>query len=814
MKKLSIFVIAMLLVVALAVPSFANPFTDVPANHWAYDAVNKLVAAGIVEGYPDGTYKGQNNMTRYEMAMIIARVLDNLEAEREAMAEEIDAAKAGLSTAQAQDVTAIVKALIEKNKPEPVELPEGLTDQQAEEVANLIEALTFEFKAELKNLGANIDAVQADVADVEEALAALGKRVDALENAEPVVSFSGTYSVNFNRTDVDGTPLTADENTTYYYKDPFDPQSGWYDEAEDADTDNEFSGNGDYRLTDEEDYYEEENTLENELDLNVAIKKGELAAELDMVAFNNVFGAGDDDVAYELDSLSGTITTPDFTATIKDGQKVNFKDYLFMEDTEVDGIVVNVGDDVYFVAKKVEEIKDYFADVDGDEDAYGVYERDHLLVGAKKGVDFILPFNVYVGYEYAEDVTGEAFEDADTDDNYVYGGGTVPAADGAEVEKALVAFDTTTNIGGFDVTTDVAFNLGESSNNGHLFRLGATGDLDLFNIAFNYENTEDMVYIEDDDLDATKDGFDVEVGTSFGVVDGSYKYEDYGTVTHTVKASVAEGKVSLAGIAVDGSYELTFDENDGRNEVRKVNASKEIDKLTLTYTYEYDVDNDAYDEEVDMVDNGNNLDYANYASYTDDEKDEFAEEDDDVNTHTFAANYAFTDALTAGVEVELDRAVKDDTGKDVTFEDMETTTTVTARYTTDMLEAGFEKEIDGDLTVDGKVVAPTLTFAGVTVDSQAAFKRNMDTDEQDVEVSVDATKAVSDKLTLTAGYAWADKEIDLDFPGVKTTANAGLEYKITEDLTANANYNFLNFKADSGEEYTVKEATAGVSYAF
>ena len=36
----------------------ANPFSDVPAGHWAYDAVNKLAAEGVVEGYPDGTYGG------------------------------------------------------------------------------------------------------------------------------------------------------------------------------------------------------------------------------------------------------------------------------------------------------------------------------------------------------------------------------------------------------------------------------------------------------------------------------------------------------------------------------------------------------------------------------------------------------------------------------------------------------------------------------------------------------------------------------------------------------------------------------------
>ena len=53
----------------------ANPFSDVPAGHWAYDAVNKLAAEGVVEGYPDGTYGGDKLMTRYEMAQIVAKAM-------------------------------------------------------------------------------------------------------------------------------------------------------------------------------------------------------------------------------------------------------------------------------------------------------------------------------------------------------------------------------------------------------------------------------------------------------------------------------------------------------------------------------------------------------------------------------------------------------------------------------------------------------------------------------------------------------------------------------------------------------------------
>ncbi|MGY2897242.1 hypothetical protein ACVWZX_005288, partial [Deinococcus sp. UYEF24] len=52
--------------------------TDVPAGHWAKDAIDKIVAKGIILGYPDGTFRGTQNLTRYEAAVIIARLLDQI----------------------------------------------------------------------------------------------------------------------------------------------------------------------------------------------------------------------------------------------------------------------------------------------------------------------------------------------------------------------------------------------------------------------------------------------------------------------------------------------------------------------------------------------------------------------------------------------------------------------------------------------------------------------------------------------------------------------------------------------------------------
>ena len=77
MKKTLVSALATALVVGAASTTFAaaNPFSDVPRDHWAYDAVTQLAADGVVEGYGDGTYRGDRNITRYEMAQMTAKAM-------------------------------------------------------------------------------------------------------------------------------------------------------------------------------------------------------------------------------------------------------------------------------------------------------------------------------------------------------------------------------------------------------------------------------------------------------------------------------------------------------------------------------------------------------------------------------------------------------------------------------------------------------------------------------------------------------------------------------------------------------------------
>ena len=84
MKRLATLVLAASFLVGslamLGQGASATPFSDVPANHWAYQAIQSLAADGLVEGYPDGKFKGDRPMTRYEMAVLVARVIAKVQA--------------------------------------------------------------------------------------------------------------------------------------------------------------------------------------------------------------------------------------------------------------------------------------------------------------------------------------------------------------------------------------------------------------------------------------------------------------------------------------------------------------------------------------------------------------------------------------------------------------------------------------------------------------------------------------------------------------------------------------------------------------
>lgn len=74
MKKSLVLALALSLGITASAAA-ANPFTDVPAGHWAYDSIAKLAAAGVINGYDGTHFGGDKLMTRYEMAQIVAKAM-------------------------------------------------------------------------------------------------------------------------------------------------------------------------------------------------------------------------------------------------------------------------------------------------------------------------------------------------------------------------------------------------------------------------------------------------------------------------------------------------------------------------------------------------------------------------------------------------------------------------------------------------------------------------------------------------------------------------------------------------------------------
>jgi len=156
--------------VALAgvAPAFAQaggPFADVPTDHWAYSAVDKLQKAGVVIGYPDGTYGGKRAMTRYEFAVAIARLLDKVGTPPD-LSNYYTKPEADAKFATKADLAGLA------------------TKEEVQTLRNLVD----EFHTELTTLGVDLDATK-------KRLAALEGRVTAVENELKRVKVGGT--VNF-----------------------------------------------------------------------------------------------------------------------------------------------------------------------------------------------------------------------------------------------------------------------------------------------------------------------------------------------------------------------------------------------------------------------------------------------------------------------------------------------------------------------------------------------------------------------------------------------------------------------------------------
>lgn len=184
MRRLTVLVVTLVAAgMVAAQPARTQPLPDVPAGHWAYEALAELAAAGLVEGYPDGTFKGERTLTRYEMAQIVARVLAKIR-------------QAKQRAAQAERVA----RLRELPPPPPPEVRRADLDR--------VDRLVREFRGELAQAGVRVTAIEEELGRLRQQVAELRRiRVSGYAKLDIIAGSTLTRS---DAPGPSGIPLSTD----------------------------------------------------------------------------------------------------------------------------------------------------------------------------------------------------------------------------------------------------------------------------------------------------------------------------------------------------------------------------------------------------------------------------------------------------------------------------------------------------------------------------------------------------------------------------------------------------------------------------
>lgn len=145
-KKLVVYLAGLLTVLGLGFGQ--AQFSDVPAGHWAKEAVERIAACGLITGFPDGTFRGNTNLTRYQAALIFQRLLNEIQQGGECV------------KGQGQGG--------------------GLSDEDMTAIRNAVQELA----AELAALGVRVSALE-DNAATKDDIARLEAAIEQLKGAQP-----------------------------------------------------------------------------------------------------------------------------------------------------------------------------------------------------------------------------------------------------------------------------------------------------------------------------------------------------------------------------------------------------------------------------------------------------------------------------------------------------------------------------------------------------------------------------------------------------------------------------------------------------
>jgi len=161
MNKASFAFVATLATIGIASPVLAQDgmFKDVPNDHWAYQALERLGADKVFIGDPDGSFKGKRSLTRYEMAMVVDRLIRLMD-ERFVKAPLPEFPKPSAPGVSKSDVQDMLGAYAKKSDLDGKADKSALAGLAKQSDIDMLRRMAAEFQTELTTLGVDVDKVK------------------------------------------------------------------------------------------------------------------------------------------------------------------------------------------------------------------------------------------------------------------------------------------------------------------------------------------------------------------------------------------------------------------------------------------------------------------------------------------------------------------------------------------------------------------------------------------------------------------------------------------------------------------------------
>lgn len=565
-------IIVVILVLLLTISVLAGSYQDVPNNHWAYEAVDALAATGLITGYPDATYQGENQLTRYEIAVILARLLNQIDEKSDKIFNEavstidetvediVKESTIELSESQEIQVENIIESIIEKNQA----IPKELSKEQLIQVIDLIDALSYEFKSELSSLNVDNERILGEIKSIRDkykAFDGFNERLVSLESKvyNPTVTLSGSYQVDIRNIVSDSVPGAIP------YADPFK-----LDYTENQRTLVQRNGNVPNDIYGRRDYFQagsfnHQDRSNATLNLNIDVDKAPFSANIQLAALTHEFESTfENDL--DLRNFRASIEGGSILIDIEPNIRPDFAPYLFHSTQQLHGAVARVGRDNSFALGNIKN---------------GPQDKD--LVFAGLSTVSLLEQKFDIAYGISEEYG-----------NQVY----------LEDKPFILGASTSFNLAGFNITPDFAVSdLREDDKfNDTYFTLNARGFVGPAAVQFNYENIKDtFTPMGDRGHINESNGFDfMAVMTVLNRrinLELSYEnYENNEPLTN-LYAQIREGNAyNLADINIFGDfkYDIYNDVDHASKTEFNVYAKRPINNFDLTASLNYYSDTDPY----------------------------------------------------------------------------------------------------------------------------------------------------------------------------------------------------------------------------